>query len=48
MDKQLKKIYLYMGILVAIIFIGATYAFFTAGMSSETSTTVRADAGTIK
>ena len=48
MDKQLKKIYLYMGILVAIIFIGATYAFFTAGMSSETSTTVRADAGTMK
>ena len=48
MDKQLKKIYLYMGIFVAIIFIGATYAFFTAGMSSETSTTVRADAGTMK
>ncbi len=48
MDKQLKKIYLYIGILVAIIFIGATYAFFTAGMSSETSTTVRADAGTMK
>ena len=36
MDKQLKKIYLYIGIFVAIIFIGATYAFFTAGMSSET------------
>ena len=48
MDKQLKKIYLYMGIFVALIFIGATYAFFTAGMSSETSTTVRADAGTMK
>ena len=48
MDKQLKKIYLYIGIFVAIIFIGATYAFFTAGMSSETSTTVRADAGTMK
>ena len=48
MDKQLKKIYLYMGIFVAIIFIGATYAFFTAGMSSENSTTVRADAGTMK
>ncbi len=48
MDKQLKKIYLYMGIFVAIIFIGATYAFFTAGVSSETSTTVRADAGTMK
>ena len=48
MDKQLKKIYLYIGILVAIIFIGATYAFFTAGMSSENSTTVRADAGTMK
>ena len=48
MDKQFKKIYLYIGILVAIIFIGATYAFFTAGMSSETSTTVRADAGTMK
>ena len=48
MDKQLKKIYLYVGIFVAIFFIGATYAFFTAGMSSETSTTVRADAGTMK
>ena len=48
MDKQLKKIYLYIGIFVAIIFIGATYAFFTAGMSSETSTTVRADAGIMK
>ena len=48
MDKQLKKIYLYIGIFVAIIFIGATYAFFTAGMSSENSTTVRADAGTMK
>ena len=48
MDKQLKKIYLYVGIFVAIIFIGATYAFFTAGMSSENSTTVRADAGTMK
>ena len=48
MDKQLKKIYLYMGIFVTIIFIGATYAFFTAGMSSENSTTVRADAGTMK
>ena len=48
MDKQLKKIYLYMGIFVAIIFIGATYAFFTAGLSSETSTTVKADAGTMK
>ena len=48
MDKQLKKIYLYIGIFVAIIFIGATYAFFTAGMSSETSTTVRVDAGIMK
>ena len=48
MDKQLKKIYLYIGIFVAMIFIGATYAFFTAGMSSENSTTVRADAGTMK
>ena len=48
MGKQLKKIYLYIGILVAIIFIGATYAFFTAGMSSENSTTIRADAGTMK
>ena len=48
MDKQLKKIYLYIGIFVSIIFIGATYAFFTAGMSSENSTTVRADAGIMK
>ena len=48
MDKQLKKIYLYMGIFVGVIIIGATYAFFTAGMSSETSTTVRAAAGTMK
>ena len=48
MDKQLKKIYLFVGIFAGIIFIGATYAFFTAGMSSENSTTVRADAGTMK
>ena len=48
MDKEIKKIYLYIGIFVAIIFIGATYAFFTAGISSENSTTVKADAGTMK
>ena len=47
MDKQLKKIYLYMGLLIGIIFIGVAYAYFTAGLSSETSTTIRADAGTM-
>ena len=31
-----------------ICVVGVSYAFFTAGMSSETSTTVRADAGTMK
>ena len=46
-NNDIKKIYLYLGIFISIIFIGATYAFFTAGLSSETSTTIRADAGTM-
>ena len=44
-NNDIKKIYLYLGIFISIIFIGATYAFFTAEMSSETTTTIRADAG---
>ena len=35
-------------IISLICVVGVSYAFFTAGMSSETSTTVRADAGTMK
>lgn len=47
-DNKLKRVMLY-GMLVAVIcVVGVTYAFFTAGMSSETSTTVSADAGTMK
>ena len=48
MDRELKKIYLYVGVFVAVLLIGVTYAFFTAGLSSEDTTTVRADAGTMK
>ena len=39
---------IYVMIISLICVVGVSYAFFTAGMSSETSTTVRADAGTMK
>ena len=39
---------IYTLIVSLICVVGVSYAFFTAGMSSETSTTVRADAGTMK
>ena len=47
-QKKQKKIMIYGMIISLICVVGISYAFFTAGMSSETSTTVRADAGTMK
>ncbi len=46
--KKQKKVMIYVMIISLICVVGVSYAFFTAGMSSETSTTVRADAGTMK
>ena len=46
-NKQ-KRVMFYVMIVSLICVVGVSYAFFTAGMSSETSTTVRADAGTMK
>ena len=46
-NKQ-KRVMIYVVIVSLICVVGVSYAFFTAGMSSETSTTVRADAGTMK
>ena len=46
-NKQ-KRIMIYVMIISLICVVGVSYAFFTAGISSETSTTVRADAGTMK
>ena len=46
-NKQ-KRVMIYVMIVSLICVVGVSYAFFTAGMSSETSTTVRADAGTMK
>ena len=46
--KKQKRVVIYVMIISLICVIGVSYAFFTAGMSSETSTTVRADAGTMK
>ena len=46
-NKQ-KRVMIYVMIISLICVVGVSYAFFTAGMSSETSTTVRADAGTMK
>ena len=43
-----KRVMIYTLIVSLICVVGVSYAFFTAGMSSETSTTVRADAGTMK
>ena len=46
--KKQKRVMIYILIVSLICVVGVSYAFFTAGMSSETSTTVRADAGTMK
>ena len=46
--KKQKRVMIYLMIITLICVVGVSYAFFTAGMSSETSTTVRADAGTMK
>ena len=46
--KKQKRVMIYVMIISLICIVGISYAFFTAGMSSETSTTVRADAGTMK
>ena len=46
--KKQKRVMIYIMIISLICVVGVSYAFFTAGMSSETSTTVRADAGTMK
>ena len=48
MKKKQKKVMIYILIISLICVVGVSYAFFTAGMSSETSTTVRADAGSMK
>ena len=47
-EKKHKRIMIYVMIISLICVVGVSYAFFTARMSSETSTTVRADAGTMK
>ena len=47
-QKKQKKIMIYAMIISFICIVGISYAFFTAGLSSETSTTLRADAGTMK
>ena len=46
--KKQKRVMIYVMLVSLICVVGVSYAFFTAGMSSETSTTVRADAGTMK
>ena len=46
--KKQKRVMIYIMIISLICVVGVSYAFFTAGMSSETSTTVRVDAGTMK
>ena len=46
--KKQKKVMIYILVISLICVVGVSYAFFTAGMSSETTTTVRADAGTMK
>ena len=46
--KKQKKVMIYILVISLICVVGVSYAFFTAEMSSETSTTVRADAGTMK
>ena len=47
-QKKQKQVMIYAMLLCIVLAVGASYAFFTAGMSSETTTTVRADAGTMK
>ena len=47
-EKKHKRIMIYVMIISLICVVGVSYAFFTARMSSETSTTVKADAGTMK
>ena len=47
-NKNEKKIMIYVLVIMLLFMVGASYAFFTAGISSETSTTVKADAGTMK
>ena len=47
-NKNEKKIMIYVLVITLLFMIGASYAYFTAGISSETSTTVKADAGTMK
>ena len=47
-EKKQKRVIIYLMIISLICVVGVSYAFFTAGMSSENSTTVRADAGTMK
>ena len=47
-QKKQKRVMIYIMIISLICVVAVSYAFFTAGMSSETSTTVRADAGTMK
>ena len=47
-QKSQKKVMLYVMLVSLICVVGISYAFFTAGMSSETTTTVRGDAGTMK
>ena len=47
-EKKQKRVMIYVMLVSLICVVGVSYAFFTAGMSSETSTTVRADAGTMK
>ena len=47
-EKKQKRVMIYVMIVSLICVVGVSYAFFTAGMSSETSTRVRADAGTMK
>lgn len=43
-----RKVIIWTMIISLICVIGVSYAFFTAGMTSETTTTVKADAGTMK
>ena len=47
-QKSQKKVMLYVMLVALICVVGVSYAFFTAGMSSETTTTIRGDAGTMK
>lgn len=47
MEKE-KKVIIIALVAMLVIVIGASYAFFTAGISSEDSTTIKADAGIMK